>query len=77
MSGIDSPCVACCKLDEQDVCLGCYRTLSEIANWNRRTDAEKAEILARLPGRKAASVASEEAPTYPITRKAVLAVKES
>ncbi|MBY6018597.1 DUF1289 domain-containing protein [Ferrimonas balearica] len=76
MTRIESPCVACCKLDEQDVCQGCYRTLAEIANWNRRTEAEKADILARLPARAEAYRREAEGPTHPITRKAVLAVKE-
>ncbi len=72
---VASPCVACCKLDDQDLCLGCYRTLAEIANWNRRSDEEKAVILSQLPARAEARRASEDGATHPITRKAVLAAR--
>jgi predicted Fe-S protein YdhL (DUF1289 family) len=30
--------------------MGCGRTLSEIAQWTRLTDAERAAIMAALPG---------------------------
>jgi uncharacterized protein len=33
-------------------CLGCRRTLDEIARWAQMSDAERAAVLARLPGRK-------------------------
>jgi predicted Fe-S protein YdhL (DUF1289 family) len=33
------------------LCLGCRRTLAEIAGWSRFTDAERARILAELPAR--------------------------
>jgi hypothetical protein len=36
------------------LCLGCGRTLPEIAAWTRFTDAERAAITARLPERLAA-----------------------
>jgi predicted Fe-S protein YdhL (DUF1289 family) len=34
------------------LCLGCYRTLSEIAGWSGLTDAERAAIMAELPERE-------------------------
>ena len=37
MSGIDgaisSPCVRNCCLDDDDTCLGCFRSLQEIKEW--------------------------------------------
>jgi hypothetical protein len=33
------------------LCLGCHRTLQEIGGWSRLTDAERAAIMAELPGR--------------------------
>ena len=33
--GIPLPCVRLCCLDEQDVCLGCHRTLEQINNGAR------------------------------------------
>jgi predicted Fe-S protein YdhL (DUF1289 family) len=40
-----SPCVSVCALDENDVCMGCYRTASEITDWFMATPAEKHAIL--------------------------------
>jgi len=45
-SAIKSPCVAVCALDENDVCLGCYRTASEITDWFMADQQRKREILA-------------------------------
>jgi hypothetical protein len=33
-------------------CLGCKRTLGEIARWAEMSDAERAKVLAELPARK-------------------------
>ena len=32
-------------------CLGCARTLEEIARWGEMTDAERAAVVAQLPAR--------------------------
>lgn len=29
----DSPCVRNCCLNDDDICLGCFRSLDEIRNW--------------------------------------------
>ncbi len=29
-----SPCISICTLDDNDVCLGCRRTLTEITHWS-------------------------------------------
>jgi len=48
---MDSPCIQQCKLDsEQKYCLGCNRTLQEIALWNTLTEKQKQEVLDRLKG---------------------------
>jgi uncharacterized protein len=49
--GVPSPCVRICCLDENDICLGCYRTISEICGWGAATDQEKLEILRRCRAR--------------------------
>jgi predicted Fe-S protein YdhL (DUF1289 family) len=41
-----------CCLDEQDVCMGCHRTIGEICGWSAASEAEKAEILARCQLRR-------------------------
>ena len=51
---IATPCVKVCVVDgESGLCLGCHRTLAEVASWARLGDAERAEIMAALPGRRA------------------------
>lgn len=49
---IRSPCIRLCTLDAATrACLGCGRTLDEIANWVRYSDAEREAIMARLAER--------------------------
>ena len=49
---IATPCVQVCIVDgSTGLCLGCHRTLQEIGGWSRLTDAERAAIMAELPGR--------------------------
>lgn len=50
---IATPCVQVCVVDgASSLCLGCYRTLSEIAGWSGFSDPERAAIMAALPGRE-------------------------
>ena len=50
---IASPCVQVCVVDgPSGLCLGCLRTLREIAGWGRLTDAERAALMAELPSRR-------------------------
>lgn len=49
---IASPCVqVCCVEPVSGLCLGCYRTLPEIATWARKTQVERDAIMAALPTR--------------------------
>lgn len=51
---IATPCVQVCVVDgPSGLCLGCLRTLKEIAGWARLTDGERATVMAALPGRRA------------------------
>ncbi len=51
---IATPCIQVCAVDgESGLCLGCFRTLPEIAQWSRLTDAERAALMLALPGRRA------------------------
>jgi uncharacterized protein len=49
MSRIDdivvSPCIRNCCLSENDICLGCYRSLEEITGWNEADTQERKYIL--------------------------------
>ena len=43
-----SPCVALCKLTEEDICIGCKRTIEEIINWRTYTENQKKGVFTRL-----------------------------
>jgi uncharacterized protein len=52
-SGMESPCVDICEIDRvTGLCLGCRRTIEEIAAWSAMTSAERRRIMAELPSRK-------------------------
>ena len=53
MSDITSPCVRNCCLDEQEVCLGCGRSLDEIKIWSEAGDTERLRILEHAARRRA------------------------
>jgi predicted Fe-S protein YdhL (DUF1289 family) len=36
---------------QRGLCLGCARTLDEIARWGSMTDAERERVMAQLPRR--------------------------
>jgi hypothetical protein len=45
-----SPCIKVCQMDpERGLCLGCARTLDEIARWAAMSDEERERVLAELP----------------------------
>ena len=47
-----TPCVKVCQMDpSRDLCLGCKRTLDEIARWGSMNDQQREQILAELPSR--------------------------
>lgn len=52
-SVVPSPCVRNCCLDEQDVCMGCGRSLDEIRVWGEAGDAERMAILGQAARRRA------------------------
>ncbi|WP_269582450.1 DUF1289 domain-containing protein [Roseibium sp. Sym1] len=48
-----SPCIKTCQIDRRSgLCLGCRRTLDEIASWASYSDGQRADILAALPDRR-------------------------
>jgi predicted Fe-S protein YdhL (DUF1289 family) len=61
---IESPCVNICTLDARSgICLGCGRTIDEIARWNAMSAAERSRIMAELPARLAAQNKAANAKT--------------
>jgi predicted Fe-S protein YdhL (DUF1289 family) len=53
---VPSPCVDICRLDAQGLCVGCRRTIDEIMEWPRATEARRREILGQLAQRTAVAV---------------------
>ena len=49
-----SPCINVCQLDPvTQLCIGCYRTIEEIAGWMTYTDDQRATINNALSARRA------------------------
>ncbi|GAB6050764.1 hypothetical protein JCM16106_16130 [Hydrogenophilus islandicus] len=59
-----TPCIQICQIDPATGwCLGCGRTLDEIARWSLMSDAEHDQIFAQLPERLA-SLRRDPVPAY-------------
>ncbi|MBW7902830.1 MAG: DUF1289 domain-containing protein [Rhodocyclaceae bacterium] len=51
---VASPCINVCRMDEAGaLCVGCLRTLDEIAGWSRASDDARRAILAAIDERRA------------------------
>jgi len=42
---VPSPCQSICFLDEDDVCMGCYRNAQEITDWQQLSSAQRTQVL--------------------------------
>lgn len=52
---ISSPCIKVCAVSGQSgLCIGCGRTLAEIASWGGLDELRRQAIMAELPARLAA-----------------------
>lgn len=48
-----TPCIGICKIDPVTrLCLGCLRSIDEIASWSSITDQQRLEIMQQLETRK-------------------------
>jgi predicted Fe-S protein YdhL (DUF1289 family) len=50
---VPSPCVDICRLNGQGLCVGCRRTIEEITEWSRASEARRREILCNIARRDA------------------------
>jgi uncharacterized protein len=51
-AAIASPCIKVCVVDgETESCLGCGRTLREIAQWSQFTDDQRLSVMTGLKAR--------------------------
>ena len=58
-----TPCIKVCQMDPvRGVCIGCCRTLDEIARWGGMSDSEREEVLSSLPERRASLVNDSSTP---------------
>ena len=51
---INSPCIGLCAVNDDNICIGCYRSLKEIGAWLQLDDKSKTQILANCHDRKCA-----------------------
>ena len=42
---VASPCVSLCALDDDDLCVGCFRTLKEITDWSDYSEDKKRAVV--------------------------------
>jgi len=55
---VSTPCIKVCAVSGQTgLCIGCGRTLSEIASWESLSEPQRLAVMADLPGRLAAAEA--------------------
>ena len=53
-SGVASPCVNICRIDSATaLCIGCRRTIAEIARWGSTNDDDRRAILRAVEARTA------------------------
>lgn len=51
MTDPESPCVGICRLNAESYCLGCGRSISEIAEWPRASRFRRAVIVEQSKAR--------------------------
>jgi len=57
---VRSPCIDICILNDEKICLGCFRTLGEIAQWQQMDDTMRRDVLHKAESpRKSSDVKGE------------------
>ncbi|MBJ7554257.1 DUF1289 domain-containing protein [Marinomonas spartinae] len=54
-SQVKSPCVNICLLNEEDICVGCYRSGREISLWGSMNKASQLAVMKKVREREAKS----------------------
>ena len=47
-----SPCVRNCCLDDDDMCLGCFRYIQEITSWQSFSEQKKQQVIVACQQRR-------------------------
>jgi predicted Fe-S protein YdhL (DUF1289 family) len=55
-AAVPSPCSGVCRLDEQKVCLGCFRHVEDIREWRSADDQRRRVICAQAAVRRNSSM---------------------
>lgn len=52
-AAVETPCMQICVIDDADgLCVGCARTLTEIAEWGSYSAAQRSAVMLQLPVRR-------------------------
>jgi len=51
-----SPCIRNCCLDDDDICLGCFRSMLEITQWGMVNNQQRIIILQNAQKRRDSSI---------------------
>ncbi len=60
MAPVRSPCTGVCALDEQDVCIACRRTATEIGEWGVLDNEQRLAVYDRIAERLRAEKQARE-----------------
>jgi hypothetical protein len=52
---VESPCNDICTLDDEKICLGCFRSLDEIIHWQEMDDTIRRDVLRKAEKRRKAA----------------------
>ena len=50
---INTPCVQVCVIDKHGLCVGCARSMDEIAGWGAFSAEQRDAVMLTLPARRA------------------------
>ena len=56
---IETPCIKICVIDDEGLCVGCARTLDEIAGWGSLSTEQRHAVMLALPARRAFKALSD------------------
>ena len=60
---VASPCISICRMDaDTALCVGCLRTIDEIASWGALDDDARRSVWAQIVHRRARAAAMEPMP---------------
>lgn len=51
-SRVASPCVRKCTLDDDDICIGCFRNIDEICAWGSASNEQRRDIMLEVEARR-------------------------